>query len=198
MIQQALGLLIRPKATWQQIASLENNQYTAYLVYPAVLGLIPVLSWYYGTTQTGWQVGGQTTRLTADSALGIAILFFIAQLLAIWLIGYFIHWMSKTYEADSTVIKGMALGGLVATPILLAGITGVFPYFAIDMLIGVAAVAYSVYLLYIGIPIVFDMPQERGFLYASAMVGVALVIVVAVMGASIILWDLGFAPEFTD
>lgn len=198
MIHRAIGLLIQPRSQWQSIAQFSEKQYTLALLYPAILGLIPVISWYYGTTQTGWSVGGEITRLTTDSAFNIAVLFFLTQLFAIWIIGYFIHWMSKTYGADSSAIKGMALAGFMATPILIAGVIGVSPNFGIDMLIGIVAVSYSVYLLYIGIPIVFDMPEERGFLYASAMVGVALVIVIAVMCGSVILWDMGFAPEFVD
>ena len=198
MIHRAVGFMFQPRKQWQAIAQFEDKQFLPYLLYPAILGLIPVLSWYVGTTQVGWSVGGETTRLTTNSATAIAVLFFLAQLMAIWIIGYFIHWMSHTYGVNSSPVKGMALAGFMATPILVAGIIGLAPNFAIDMLVGVAAVSYSVYLLYIGIPIVFNMPAERGFLYASAMVGVALVIVICVMCGSVILWDMGFAPEFTD
>lgn len=198
MIHRAIGLLVQPRKQWQAIAAFSDQQFALYLLYPALLGLIPVVAWYFGTTYTGWEVSGELTRLTAASAFKIAILFFFTQLVAIWIIGYFIHWMSKTYGAQTTAIKGMSLAGFMATPILVAGFIGFAPNFAIDMLIGIIAVCYAVYLMYIGIPIVFDMPEERGFLYASAMVGVALVIVITVMCASVILWDMGFAPEFTD
>jgi hypothetical protein len=40
--------------------------------------------------------------------------------------------------------------------------------------------------------------QERGFLFASAVVAVCLVILIGIMGASVILWDMGFAPEYTN
>ena len=92
----------------------------------------------------------------------------------------------------------MTLAGLTATPILLAGVVGFIPNFAIDLIIAIAAVSYSVYLLYVGIPIAMNLPAERGFLYASAMVGVSLVIVICVMCGSLILWILGLEPVFTD
>ena len=41
------------------------------------------------------------------------------------------------------------------------------------MLAGTAAAAYPLYLLYIGIPIVYDIPKERGFMFASATVAVS-------------------------
>ena len=43
-----------------------------------------------------------------------------------------------------------------------------------------------------------DIPEERGFLFSSAVVGVALVILICIMVGSVILWEYGAAPAFTD
>ena len=66
------------------------------------------------------------------------------------------------------------------------------------LLIGIVTVSWSLYLLYLGIPIVMHVPEDRGFLFASAVVAVCLVILIGIMGASVILWDMGFAPEYTN
>jgi hypothetical protein len=42
------------------------------------------------------------------------------------------------------------------------------------------------------------MPKERGFLFASATVAVALVLMVSLMGLTVFLWEMGFSPIFTD
>jgi hypothetical protein len=199
MLLKIIGLFFWPKRTWQGIAELSPTQLRFYMFYPVVLSLLPAVAWYFGTSQTGWTIGdSDPIRLTEDSAMVIAICFYITQILAIWVIGYFIHWMSTTYGAESTATKGMVLIGFTATPILLAGLIGFYPNFSIDLLVAIAAVSYSVYLLYIGIPIAMNVPVERGFFYASAVVGVALVIVITVMGGSLILWSLGLEPVFTD
>jgi hypothetical protein len=82
--------------------------------------------------------------------------------------------------------------------LFIAGLVGFYPLLWIDLLIGVGAVSWSVYLLYLGIPIVMDIPEERGFLFSSAVVGVAMVILICMMVGSVILWDFGAAPAFTD
>ena len=68
----------------------------------------------------------------------------------------------------------------------------------IDMLIGVVAVSWAVYLLYLGIPIVMGIPEERGFLFSSAVLAISMVILICLMVGSVILWDFGAAPAFTD
>ena len=42
------------------------------------------------------------------------------------------------------------------------------------------------------------VPRERGYLFASAALAVALVMFIALMGATVVLWELGAMPEFTD
>jgi hypothetical protein len=73
-----------------------------------------------------------------------------------------------------------------------------FPILWLDILIALLAVTQSVYLLYKGIPIVMKIPAEQGFLFASAMIAVGMVILICIMCGTVILWDMGFAPIFTD
>jgi hypothetical protein len=82
--------------------------------------------------------------------------------------------------------------------LLLAGVVGVYPILTLDLLLAILSSSWAVYLLYKGIPLAMKMPAERGFLYASSVVGVVLVMVIAMMGATLILWDMGFEPVFQD
>lgn len=199
MLSKMFGLMFHPRSTWRAIGEIPEAKLKFYLLYPVIMGLIPTFAWYYGTTQVGWTVAGDSlTRLTPGSAAGIAVCFFFAQLAAIAIIGYLIHWMSKTYGADTSTVKGIVLAGFTATPLMLAGIVGVYPLLTLDLLIAIAAASYAVFLLYEGVPIAMKLPADRGFLYASAIVGVVLVMVVSLMGATLILWDFGFAPVFQD
>lgn len=199
MIGKLFGFLVHPHKAWHSVADLSDSQLTPYLLYPLLLALLPTYAWYFGTTEIGWSVpGGDPLRLTNESALSIAILFYIAQVATIAVIGWFVHWMATTYGSESSTIKGIIIVGFCSTPILIAGAIGFYPILWLDMIIGVLAVSWAVYLLYIGLPITMHIPEERGFLFASAMVAVALVMVIVVMGATVILWDMGFAPSFTD
>ena len=106
--------------------------------------------------------------------------------------------LSDTYGADSSLTKGIVIAGLTATPLFIAGAVGFYPLLWLDMLVGVAAVSWAVYLMYLGIPIVMNIPEERGFLFSSAVLAIAMVILICLMVGSVILWDFGAAPAFTD
>jgi hypothetical protein len=199
MFNHAIGLLVQPKAQWRKVASLPAATMTTMILYPCIMALLPAVAWYYGTTEIGWTVGdGDSIKLTRDSALAIIILFYLAMVAAVAIIGYFIHWMADTYGADSTFAKGMVIAGFTATPLFLAGLTGFYPILWLDMLLAVVAVCWAVYLLYTGIPIVMDIPEERGFLFSSAVIAICMVMATCIMVGSVILWDFGAAPAFTD
>jgi hypothetical protein len=199
MIQHGLGLLVSPSNRWRGIAKLPDATLNTLVLFPCLMALLPTIAWYYGTTQIGWRVGdGNAVKLTPESARTIVILFYMAMLSAIAIIGYFIHWMADTYGAESTIARGIVIAGFTATPLFIAGLTGFYPVLWLDMLIGVGAVCWAVYLLYLGIPIVMDIPEERGFLFSSAVIAICLVMVTCIMVGSVILWDFGAAPAFTD
>jgi hypothetical protein len=200
MIQHTFGLLVKPSAQWRTIANLPDSSFRTLLLYPCLFALLPAVAWFYGTSQVGWTVGegNEVIKLTTQSARQITVLFYVTMLVSVAIIGYFVHWMSDTYGAASTLTKGIVITGLTCTPLFLAGLVGFYPLLWIDLLIGVVAISWSVYLLYLGIPIVMDIPEERGFLFASAIVGVAMVIFICIMVGSVIVWDLGAAPSFTD
>jgi len=199
MIQHTFGLLVKPSAQWKSISQLPEDSFRTLLLYPWVLAIIPAVAWYYGTTHVGWSVGdGEPVKLTRESARTICILFYLTQVVCLAVIGYFIHWMSETYGAQSTIPKGIIIASLSATPMFIAGVVGIYPILWLDLLVGIVAVSWAVYLLYLGIPIVMNIPEERGFLFSSAVMGVALVMLISLMVGAVILWDLGAAPAFTD
>ncbi len=200
MIQHTFGLLVKPSAQWQTIANLPEKSLNTLILYPCLFAILPAVAWYYGTSHVGWTIGnqGDPIKLTVESAKTISILFYFGMIGCVATIGYFIHWMSDTYGADSSFAKGLVIAGLTATPLFLSGLVGFHPVLWVDLLIGVAAVSWSVYLLYLGIPIVMGIPEERGFLFSSAVLAISMVMLICLMVASVLLWDMGAAPAFTD
>ena len=192
-------LLLQPRLGWQRIAEHAPRSAIAALLYPAILALLPALAWYSGTTRVGWRIGDEAAvHLTEASAAPIVILFYLTMVAAVAGIGFMVHWMARTYGAASTLAKGIAIAGFTATPLFCAGAVGFYPWIMFDLVVGMLAIGYTVYLLYLGIPIVMQIPEERGFLFASAVVAVCLVIFIAIMGGTVMLWDMGATPVFTD
>jgi len=199
MFGHVFGLLLDPQKQWTKIAALSDREIKRLLPYPIVMAVLPAIAFYIGTTHYGWQVlGNDVTRLTPQSALPLAVLFYAALMGAVVFIGWMIHWMSSTYDASSFPIKGVVLMGYACTPVFLAGLFGLYPVWWFDILLATAACGYAIRLLYLGVPPVMKVPEDRGFLYASAVFMMALVYIVLVLVATAILWEFVTMPVFTD
>jgi hypothetical protein len=198
VIKHVIGLFTNPKDEWVNIRNEDCTLGKCFATHTFLLAAIPALSGFIGTTQIGWQIGaGPPIKLTVDSALMIAVLYYLAMLVAVVSIGALIQWMGKTYGAERPLSRAIVLASYTATPLFLIGIFQLYPILWLNMILGLPALAYTVYLLYSGLPIMMEVSQERGFLYSSAVLAVGLVVLVATLAATAILWGHGFEPVFT-
>jgi hypothetical protein len=193
------GILVifNPTRGWQRIRDTGSGVVTLYMLHTIPFALIPAVCWYIGITEVGWSFGNEVVKLTAASALPMCALFYLAMVAGVGFLGYMVHWMAGSYGTEAGLAKGVALITYTASPFFLAGFLGLNPVLWVDIVVGVLVACYCIYLLYTGTSVVMDVPPERGFLYASAVFGVALVSFVALLGATVVLWDFGPAPEYT-
>ncbi len=196
-VNRSLALLINPKSTWQKIREDERGTVSVLLGHTVVLGLIPPVCAYFGTTEVGWSVGYSTpVRLTTASAFPISLIYYLVILVSIYTLGRVIHWMNVTYGANQSLHRCISLAAYPATPILLVGVVQLYPALWLNYLMGLPALAYSIYLLYLGTEIMMELPRERAFLMASAILAVCLIALVGVLAATVTLWSIGLAPGF--
>ena len=197
-IQHIIGLFSDPTREWEKIRDQYESGSGSPVGHVLILALIPAISGYIGTTQVGWRIGvGEPIRITGDSAMSIAIIYYIALLVGVFSIGWVIHLLGKAYEVNKPLPLCIALAAYTATPLFLIGLMQVYPVLWLNMLMGLPALAYTVYLLYSGMPIMMQIPAERGFLYSSAVLAVGLVALVAMLAMTALLWGMGLQPVFT-
>lgn len=197
MIHNVVGLFTNPDRAWRTIRAGETNLGPMYLAHVLVLAAIPAISAYIGTTQVGWTIGTlESVRLTQSSALQMTVLTWLAMLAGVAVMGTFIHWMSRTYDATPTLSECMVFAAYTATPLFIAGLAALYPNLWLAMFVGTAAICYTTYLLYKGIPIFMNIPTEEGFLFSSSILAVGLVVLVGMMATAVIFWGLGIGPIY--
>ena len=197
-LRHAFGLLARPRAEWQAIHDRRYGVARSFLAHTAIFALVPAVAGYVGTTRTGWQIGaGDVVRLTEASALRIALLYYLAMVAATFSVAWMTHWMSRTYGASQPLGQCYALATYTATPLFLIGAMHLQPILWLNLVIGLPALGYTIFIFYTGVPAMMEIPEERGFLFASAVMAFGLVALVATLAATVLLWSSGFAPGFT-
>ena len=196
-IDHVIGLFLHPTTEWEEIHN-EKEKMLAAMVPSLLLGLIPAICGYIGTTQTGWTIGaGDPVRITEDSAAIIAIMYYTIIQVAVFSIGWMIHWMAKTYDSDPSLPACIKLAAYIPIPLFLVGFMQLNPVLWLNLVVGLPAVAYTVFLLYTGIPIMMGISQDRGFLFSSSVLMVGMIGLVGMLAVTVFLWGIGMEPVLT-
>ena len=197
-VQHIIGLFTDPTREWEQIRDQYKSSDRASIGHIFILAAIPAVAGYIGTTQVGWRIGvGDPIKITSDSAIMIAIIFYFAMIVGTFTIGWVIHLLGKAYELEKPLPLCIALAAFTATPLFLIGMIIIYPVMWLNLMLGLPALAYTVYLLYSGVPIMMEIPAERGFLYSSAVLAVGLIALVSLLAMTALLWGMGLQPVFT-
>ncbi|WP_028109519.1 Yip1 family protein [Ferrimonas futtsuensis] len=190
------GLYAHPRQEWQSIEQTHEGV-GASLAHILVIALIPAICGFFASSYIGWSIGaGDPIKLTQASAAKMAIAMYGALIAGVFLLAYLAHWMAKTFGAKPSFTQAIELSAYTATPLFMVGFATLYPELWFVMVVGLAGIAYSVYLLYSGVPIIMNIPEERGFIYASSLVTCGLVLLVAILASSVILWNVGFGPSY--
>lgn len=197
MINHVWGLFTHPGQEWQEITGEERGVGHLHLGEVAILAAIPAVSAFIGTTQIGWSIGGgDPVKLTEGSALQLTILSYLVMLAGVAVMGGFIHWMSRTYDASPTLTQCIVFAAYTATPLFVGGLAALYPHIWLGMLVGTAAICYTTYLLYVGLPTFMNIPSDEGFLFSSSVLAVGLVVLVAILAVTVIMWGMGVGPVY--
>ncbi|MDM8545066.1 Yip1 family protein [Candidatus Venteria ishoeyi] len=193
------GLLYQPALTWAMIRDTPCSMGACYARHVLILPLIPAISAYFGMTQIGWKMGfiQNSVFLTPESALPMAVLSWLAMVAGVFFMAYMLRWMSSTYAANPNFTQCILLALYIVSPLMLSGFMFIYPMLWINLLLALPALTYTIYLLYLGLPIVMQIPEERGFLFSSAILMVGLIVLVAMLAMTALLWGYGLAPNFT-
>ena len=189
-LQHMWGVMYDPKHEWRDIRKEHYSMMHCFMAQISILAAIPALSLFIGTTQIGWSIaGGDFVKLTMGSALMAAIAFYAAMWVAVGVIAYSIHWMEKTYGGNVSLDECMVLTTFTATPLFLAGIVGLYPVLWLNVMVGMVALGYTIYLLYTGVPEIMQIPEDRGFFFSSSILTVGLCVLVGLLATTVILWS---------
>lgn len=191
------GLFLHPRSEWETIRYDSPTITQMFYGHIAILSLIPAICGYIGASMIGWEApSGDVKFVTHQAAIFLAIISYFALWFDIAILGFFIHWMANTYGCEVTLRQGIKVAAYTATPLFFGGLMGLFPNLWVFMIAGPIFVAYSIYLLFLGVPVVLEISQERGFLFSSSVMTVGLVFMVAKLAITAIFWGIGFMPEY--
>ncbi|ABO24381.1 Yip1 family protein [Shewanella loihica] len=196
ILNHLMGLYTHPKEEWHTIEK-NHEALRSSLSHVMLIALIPAVCTYLASTMFGWNLGvSDPLFLTKQSAMMMSISMYFGLIAGVFALAYLAYWMAKTFDAQPSYTQAIELAAYTATPLFMVGLAALYPALWFMMVVGLVGLTYSVYLLYTGVPIIMNIPEEKGFIYASSVVTAGLVLLVALMASSVILWSFGLGPMY--
>ena len=188
VVQRAKAMVVSPAAEWQAIEGESGDAPYLFVNYAAILAAIPPVCVFLGRELFGWRPRFGFHHLHHAgffSGLFGALVHYLAVLATAYAMARIIDALAPTFLARENRESAMKLVVYSATPVWLAGVFALIPGLGFVRLI---ALLYSVYVFWLGLPVLMKPPPDRVGPYTAAAVvsGVVLAIVVAAIVGSLI------------
>lgn len=192
LIARAKAILLQPKVEWPKIEAEPatiGGIYSSYVVY---LAAVPVLCTLVGSLVFGYGFAGVTYRPSVPAALTTAVLQYGLALGGVYVFALIIDALAPRFGGQKEPVSAFKLAAYAATASWLAGVFTLVPGLSFLSILGL----YSLYLLYIGAPILMKVPADRALSYTAVIIVVGIVIgLVAAALATCILPSQGPASQ---
>jgi len=172
--ERVTRILKQPKQEWPVIEAETTDTMTLYRSYIVPLAAIPAICGLIGMVVIGVSlpfVGRY--RYGIAEALRVEIFQYIGQLIGCYVAALIVSKLAPTFGSRDSQIQALKLVAYATTPVWIAGVLNLVPVLAVLV---VFAAIYSVYLFYLGVPVLMKTPPDK--VVAYMVVSVLVIIVV--------------------
>jgi hypothetical protein len=170
LVERVKGILMTPRQEWAKIDAEPTS--TGPLLTGYVLPLIAIGPI---ATAIGWSAFGMggLFRMSMGYALSFAITMFILGVIGVFVCAWVINALAPTFGATQNMQQAIKVSAYFPTAAWVAGIFNLMPTLAF---VGIIGGLYSLYLLYIGLPILMKAPPDKAISYTVVVVIVTVII----------------------
>ncbi|MFO1187241.1 MAG: Yip1 family protein [Alphaproteobacteria bacterium] len=180
-IQQILtrvqALLLKPKDTWEQIEKEPANLQDTYVNYVMPLAAIPAVTNFLGMSLIGIGPAGAHVRIPFLAGIIQAIVSFGLSLGMIYALAYIIDQLATNFGAARNFNQAFKVAAYAPTASWIVGLVFLIPALGFFALLGGL---YSLYLLFVGLPILMKPQADKATTYTLAVIGCAIVLSLAI------------------
>ncbi|HWT12674.1 MAG TPA: Yip1 family protein [Allosphingosinicella sp.] len=173
LVERVKNILTTPKTEWARIdaePATIGGIFTSYVLILAAIGPIAML---VGQQLFGVGGFGFTWKPPIAYSVGSAVLTYLLSLAAVYVSSLVIDALAPSFGGTKDPVKAFKVAAYAATPGWVAGIFNIIPMLAWLALIGAL---YGLYLLYLGLPRLMRVSEDKAVGYTVVVVVVQIVL----------------------
>jgi hypothetical protein len=192
IVERAKNIIFKPTDEWNVIAAEPATIGRLFTGYAMPLALIPAASEILFTGLLGISaadmmgLGGGMMSMGMTAIAGMAVVSFVLSLVMLFVMGMIVKRVSPSFNGNSDKVQAMKLMTYASTPSWVVALVSWIPF--LGAYVGLAAIAYVVYLIYLGLHPVLGVPKEKvaGFTVVIVLIYAFLALIIAGFVAGLI------------
>ncbi|HLZ45019.1 MAG TPA: Yip1 family protein [Gemmatimonadales bacterium] len=175
LASRARSILFEPRATFKEVDTEFTKPGAIWGKYILPLAAIGPIAGALGRLMFGQRIAltTLTTSISISDAITWALISYILALVAVFVLTQVISLLAPGFGGQKNTVQALKVAAYASTPMWLAG---VFSIYARLIMVGVIVSLYSLYLLYVGLPILMKVPQDRAMGYTAVVIIASVVI----------------------
>lgn len=178
LVDRVKNILLTPKTEWPVIAGEKSTTAELMTGYVAILAAIPAICGFIGGSLVGYGAFGVSFRTPIVAGLSIAIFGYVMSFISIIIVSQIINALAPTFGAQKDLPQATKVAVYAFTAAWIGGIFTILPAMSI---LGILTSLYSIYLLYLGLPLLMKNPEDKSIGY-TAVVVIATIVVSIIIG----------------
>lgn len=185
IVDRAKNIILKPAEEWNVIADEPATVSGLFTNYAVPLAAIPLAAGVLFTGALGMSaaglggLGGGAMTMGFSAIATMAVLGYVLSLVTLYVMSLVVNAVSPSFNGRSDIVQSTKLMTYASTPTWVAGLVSWIPF--LGGLISLAAIAYVVYLIYLGLQPVLGVPKEKvaGFTVLIVLIYIVLSAIVS-------------------
>lgn len=169
LIARVKGMILSPAEEWRTIQREPVELVPLFTRYVMILAAIPAIAGLLLMMALGFFFHAISSTIVGY-ILSVASVFVTAKIIEI---------LAPKFGGPQDADAALKLAGFAPTAAWVTGAAVIVPI--LGGLVALAGAIYSLYTLYLGVPTVMRVPQEKALTFTLAVIGVAIVVNIAAM-----------------
>jgi hypothetical protein len=170
LVERVKAIILSPQTEWSKIESEPGDVPYLFANYVAILAAIPAVCGFIGMSIFG------TFHFGIAGGLVAAIVRYALAFLLVYVVALITDALAPTFGGQKNQPSALKLAVYSMTPVWLVGVFSLIPGLRILGVLGL----YSLYLFWLGVPVLMKAPGEKSVLYTAAVVVCGIVISVVI------------------
>lgn len=172
-VERAKRLLLDPRAEWPRIDAEATSPKAIFTSYVMILAAIPAVTTAIAMILFMPRLPG-IYGFSVPSVLAGVVVQYLLALAGVWVMSLIIDALAPTFGGTRDSLKALKVAAYYPTALWVACAALILPIIgAIVVLVGFG---YSLYLLYLGLPVLMKNPQDKTAPYFVVLLLVAIVV----------------------